>query len=68
MCIRDRDGTEARFPTFDGIEKNLNLDLFNKLTGSSSEQKSLQSEKNVENFASNFFSYWDLLGRLGTII
>ena len=42
------DGTEARFPTFDGIEKNLNLDLFNKLTGSSSEQKSLQSTDKPE--------------------
>lgn len=42
------DGTEARFPTFEGIEKNLNLDLFNKLTGSSSEQKSLQSTDKPE--------------------
>ncbi len=37
------DGSSARIPTFDNIEENLNLDLFNKLTGNSNEQKSLQS-------------------------
>ena len=29
------DGSEARLPTFDRIEDNLNLDLFNKITGNS---------------------------------
>ena len=36
------DGTAPRIPTFDGIEESLNLKLFEKLTGSSDEQKSLQ--------------------------
>ena len=37
------DGSEARFPTFDRIEDNLNLNLFNKISGKTHEQKSLQS-------------------------
>ena len=37
------DGTAPRIPTFEGIEESLNLKLFEKLTGSSDEQKSLQS-------------------------
>ena len=42
------DGTEARFPTFDRIEDNLNLDLFNKISGKTHEQKSLQSPDQSE--------------------
>ena len=42
------DGSEPRLPTFDRIEDNLNLDLFNKLTGNSNEQKSLQSTDKSE--------------------
>jgi hypothetical protein len=37
------DGTAPRIPTFEGIEESLNLKLFENLTGSSDEQKSLQS-------------------------
>lgn len=37
------DGSAPRIPTFDGIEDSLNLKLFENLTGSSNEQKSLQS-------------------------
>jgi len=37
------DGSAARLPTFDRIEDNLNLELFNNLTGNTNEQKSLQS-------------------------
>ena len=37
------DGSAPRIPTFDGIEDSLNLKLFEKLTGSNNEQKSIQS-------------------------
>ena len=42
------DGSEARFPTFDRIEDNLNLNLFNKISGKTHEQKSLQSPDQSE--------------------
>tara|TARA_B100000029_G_scaffold104619_1_gene95151 strand:- start:4958 stop:5734 length:777 start_codon:yes stop_codon:yes gene_type:complete len=42
------DGSSPRFPTFDRIEDNLNLDLFNKLIGNSNEKKSLQSTDQPE--------------------
>ena len=43
------DGEPPRFPTFDNIEDNLNLELFNQLTAEhSNEQKSLQSTDKPE--------------------
>ena len=43
------DGEPPRFPTFDNIEENLNLELFNQLTAEhSNEQKSLQSTDKSE--------------------
>ena len=43
------DGEPPRFPTFDNIEDNLNLELFNQLTAEhSNEQKSLQSTDKSE--------------------
>ena len=40
------DGSVARLPTFDNIEENLNLELFNQVSGH--EQKSLQSTDQPE--------------------
>ena len=40
------DGSAARLPTFDNIEANLNLELFNQVSGH--EQKSLQSTDQSE--------------------
>ena len=42
------DGSEARLPTFDRIEDNLNLDLFNIVTGNSNEQQCLHSTDKSE--------------------